>query len=168
MIYGAVLRAPVEGAAPDKFDEAKAKAVAGVIDVIKLPYGIGVLAQAPWAAFEARGAIAATTSWTHVGHAWGFDSDKGIEKFAAAARDPKAKVTVWSKQGDASAELTKVASLMEADYYCDYACHAQMEPLNAIAAVSAAGDAVEIWWVRRARRGPWKQLPTLSASVAIR
>jgi isoquinoline 1-oxidoreductase beta subunit len=49
MIYGAVLRAPVEGAAPDKFDEAKAKAIAGVIDVVKLPYGIGVLAQAPWA-----------------------------------------------------------------------------------------------------------------------
>src|SRR5262249_22025270 len=28
---------------------------------------------------------------------------------------------------------------------CDYAYHAQMEPLNAVAAVSAAGDAVEIW-----------------------
>src|SRR5919197_1745450 len=30
MIYGAVLRAPVEGAAPDKIDEEKAKPVAGV------------------------------------------------------------------------------------------------------------------------------------------
>jgi isoquinoline 1-oxidoreductase beta subunit len=145
MIYGAVLRAPVEGATPDKFDEAKAKAVAGVIDVVKLPYGIGVLAQVPWAAFEATDAIAATTSWIHDGRAWGFDSDKGIEKFAAAARDPKAKVTVWSEQGDAAAELIKVASVMEADYRCDYACHAQMEPLNATAAVSVAGDSVEIW-----------------------
>jgi isoquinoline 1-oxidoreductase beta subunit len=34
---------------------------------------------------------------------------------------------------------------MEAEYRCDYAYHAQMEPLNAVAAVSPAGDAVEIW-----------------------
>ena len=34
---------------------------------------------------------------------------------------------------------------MEVEYRCDYAYHAQMEPLNAIASVSPAGDAVEIW-----------------------
>ena len=34
---------------------------------------------------------------------------------------------------------------MEAEYRCDYAYHAQMEPLNAIASVSPAGDSVEIW-----------------------
>ena len=34
---------------------------------------------------------------------------------------------------------------MEAEYRCDYAYHAQMEPLNAVASVSPAGDAVEIW-----------------------
>jgi isoquinoline 1-oxidoreductase beta subunit len=96
-------------------------------------------------AFEARDAIAGTTSWTHDGQAWGFDSDKGIERFASAARDPKAKVTVFSEQGDAAAELTKVASVMEADFRCDYSYHAQIEPVNATAAVSAAGDAVEIW-----------------------
>ena len=30
MLYGAVLRAPVEGSVPDKIDDAKAKAIAGV------------------------------------------------------------------------------------------------------------------------------------------
>ena len=34
---------------------------------------------------------------------------------------------------------------MDAEYRCDYAYHAQMEPLNAIASVSPAGDSVEIW-----------------------
>ncbi|MFZ0148980.1 MAG: molybdopterin cofactor-binding domain-containing protein, partial [Xanthobacteraceae bacterium] len=42
MLYGAVLRSPVEGAAPEKFDEAKAMAIKGVVKVVKLPYGIGV------------------------------------------------------------------------------------------------------------------------------
>src|SRR5215469_12304979 len=49
MLYGAVLRAPVEGAAPDKIDESKARAVAGVIKVIPMPYGVGVVAETPWA-----------------------------------------------------------------------------------------------------------------------
>jgi isoquinoline 1-oxidoreductase subunit beta len=30
-------------------------------------------------------------------------------------------------------------------YLCDYAYHAQMEPLNAVASVSAAGDSAEVW-----------------------
>src|SRR5215468_7434221 len=37
MLYGAVLRAPVEGSAPDRIDEAKAKAVAGVTSIVRLP-----------------------------------------------------------------------------------------------------------------------------------
>jgi isoquinoline 1-oxidoreductase subunit beta len=35
--------------------------------------------------------------------------------------------------------------VVEAEYRSDYAYHAQMEPLNAIAAVSADGDAAEVW-----------------------
>src|SRR5438128_4063008 len=45
MLYGTVLRAPVEGAAPAKIDEFKARAVVGVIKVIRMPYGVGVVAQ---------------------------------------------------------------------------------------------------------------------------
>jgi isoquinoline 1-oxidoreductase beta subunit len=84
MIYGAVVRAPVEGSAPDRVDDAKAKAVPGVISIVKLPYGVGVLAETAWAAFAARQALDIT--WTRQGTAWGFDSEKGMEAFAAAAR----------------------------------------------------------------------------------
>jgi isoquinoline 1-oxidoreductase subunit beta len=143
MIYGAVIRAPVEGSAPDKIDDAKAKAVTGVIGIIKLPYGVGVLAETAWAAFAARQTLDVT--WTREGAAWGFDSDKGMEAFAAAARDPNAKATDWSKTGDVRAEMPRAASVQESEYRCDYAYHAQMEPLNAVASVSAAGDSAEIW-----------------------
>jgi isoquinoline 1-oxidoreductase beta subunit len=143
MIYGAVIRAPVEGSAPDHVNDAKAKAISGVVDVLRLPYGVGVLAETAWAAFAARQALEIT--WTRQGQAWGFDSDKGMEQFAAAARDPNAPATDWSKAGDVRSEMPKAASAMEAEYRCDYAYHAQMEPLNATAAVSAAGDSAEIW-----------------------
>src|SRR6476660_6394058 len=54
MLYGAVLRAPVEGAAPDMVDGAKAKSIADVLQIVKLPYGVGVIAETPWAAFDAK------------------------------------------------------------------------------------------------------------------
>src|SRR6266705_1093836 len=102
MLYGAVLRAPVEGSGPDRVDGAAGKAVSGVIDLIVLPYGVGVLADTPWAAFEAKDAIARTITWTKSGKAWGFDSDKGMDAFVAAARDQATPATEWSKAGDAA------------------------------------------------------------------
>ena len=145
MLYGAVLRAPVEGAAPEKFDEAKAAAIKGVVKVVKLPYGVGVVAETPWAAFAARRVIESDVVWSRDGKAWSFGSDQGLQNFAAAARDPNAKATDWFKVGDVRAELPKAASTLEAEYLCDYAYHAQMEPLNAVASVAASGDSAEVW-----------------------
>jgi isoquinoline 1-oxidoreductase beta subunit len=145
MIYGTVLRAPVEGAAPERIDDAKAKAVKGVIKIVKLPYGVGVLAETPWAAFDARTALVDAVAWSKTGKAWGFDSEQGLQALGAAARDLNAQAAEWFKAGDAKAELPKAAITVEAEYRCDYAYHAQMEPLNAVASVSAAGDTAEIW-----------------------
>src|SRR5262245_35085153 len=143
MLYGAVLRAPVDGSVPDKIDDAKAKVIAGAVKIVRLPYGVGVLADTPWAAFEARRALAVT--WSRTGTAWGFDSDKGIERFAADARNLARGATEWSRIGDTRGEMPKAASTMDAEYRCDYAYHAQMEPLNAIASVAPGGHPVEIW-----------------------
>ena len=89
-----------------------------------------MVAETPWAAFAARRAVEASVTWSKDGKAWGFDSDKGLEAFAATARDPNAKATDWFKLGDVRAEMPKAASTFEAEYLCDYAYHAQMEPLN--------------------------------------
>src|SRR5256714_95194 len=51
MLYGAVLRGPVEGSAPQAIDDAAARAIAGVVRIVRLPFGVGVLAETPWAAF---------------------------------------------------------------------------------------------------------------------
>src|SRR5580693_2815838 len=161
MIYGAVLRSPVEGGAPDKLDDAAAKAVAGVIDVVRLPYGVGVLAQTPWAAFDAKSALESGVTWQRSGKAWGFDSDKGLDAFAADARNLNMPTTVdWFKQGDAAAALAKAATAIQAEYRCHYAYHAQMEPLNAVASVSATGDAAEVWC--------GTQYPTAALAAAAR
>jgi isoquinoline 1-oxidoreductase subunit beta len=145
MLYGAVLRAPVEGASAEYVDQAQVKAIPGVVGVVMLPYGVGVVAQSPWAAFAARQEILKTVRWNREGKAWGFDSDKGLEEFIASVRDPARQASDWFTAGDARAELAKAASTYEAEYQCDYAYHAQMEPLNAVAAVPAGADSAEIW-----------------------
>jgi isoquinoline 1-oxidoreductase subunit beta len=160
MIYGAVVRSPVLGGAPDTIDDTATKAVAGVIDIVRLPYGAGVLAETPWAAFNAKSALEPGVTWLHTGKAWGFDSNKGLDAFAADARDLNKPTVEWYKQGDAEAALAAAATRIEAEYRNHYVYHAQMEPLNAIASVSAAGDAAEVW--------VGSQFPTAAQATAAR
>jgi isoquinoline 1-oxidoreductase beta subunit len=143
MIYAAVLRSPVEGGAPDKIDDAAAREVEGVIRTVRLSYGVGVLAETPWAAFKAKRALNVT--WTRGGKAWNYSTEQGFKTFTAVARDLAHSGMAWEKVGDAPGAMKQAATVLEGEYYCDYAYHAQMEPLNSVASVSASGDAVEIW-----------------------
>ncbi len=143
MLYGAILRSPVEGGAPDRIDDAKAKSIAGVVQIVPLPYGVGVIAETPWAAFDAKEALNVT--WTRTGKAWGFNSEKALVGFAAAVRDMSQPTKLWAKEGDAPAALQTAATVVEGEYRNDLVYHAQMEPLNAVASVSPAGDSCELW-----------------------
>jgi isoquinoline 1-oxidoreductase beta subunit len=145
MLYGTVLRAPVEGSVPNKIDEGKAKAIPGVVGVIRLPHGVGVVAETAWAALKARQALTDAVTWSRTGVAWGFDSDKAHDKFAADAKNFNQAARDWSAQGNARQAFQSAAHTVEGEYRCDYAYHAQMEPLNAVASVSPNGDSVEIW-----------------------
>lgn len=143
MIYGAILREPMEGAAPEKIDDAAARAIEGVIKIVPLKYGVGVLAETPWAAFKAKNALKVT--WSRTAKGWGFSNDKGYERFAAAAKDPQRKGVIWETKGDPQGAMKTAATVFEGEYRADYAYHAQMEPLNSVAAVSPTADSVEIW-----------------------
>ncbi|MGZ5138721.1 MAG: molybdopterin cofactor-binding domain-containing protein [Burkholderiales bacterium] len=143
MIYGAILREPMEGAAPERIDDADARAIEGVIAIVPLKYGVGVLADSPWTAFKAKNAL--KVAWSRKATGWGHSSEKAYEKFAAASRDPNRKGIAWETKGDVQAAMSRAASVFEGEYRADYAYHAQMEPLNSVADVSPAGDAAEIW-----------------------
>ena len=143
MLYGAVLRGPVEGAAPAAIDDAQARAVAGVLRIVPMAFGVGVIAETPWAAFEAKNALKVT--WDRRARAFGHDSDKAIQVYSAAARDLNRAGKPWDTAGDARGAMEKAAKIYESEYACDYSYHAQMEPLNSVASVSPAADACEIW-----------------------
>src|SRR5712692_592176 len=139
MLYGAVLRSPVEGAAPASIDDAQARAVAGVVRIVPVAFGVGVIAETPWAAFDAKNALKVT--WDRRARAFGHDSDRAIPVYSAAARDLNRAGKPWDNTGDALAAMQKAAKIYEGEFVCDYTYHAQMEPLNSVASVSPAGDA---------------------------
>src|SRR5712664_2792351 len=143
MLYGAVLRGPVEGAAPLAIDDARSRAIPGVVSIVRMPFGVGVIAETPWAAFGAKDALEVT--WDRRARAFGHDSARAPAIYSAAARDLTRSGKPWDSAGDAPGAMQKAAKTYEAEYICDYTYHAQMEPLNSVASVSAAGDACEIW-----------------------
>src|SRR5256712_1913941 len=143
MLYGAVLRGPVEGTSPLTIDDAQARAVPGVVRVVRLPFGVGVLAETPWAAFDAKNALKVT--WDRRARAFGHDSDKAIPIYSAAARNLNRAGKPWDSAGDAPGAMQKAAKVYEGEFVCDYTYHAQMEPLNSVASVSPSGDSCEIW-----------------------
>jgi isoquinoline 1-oxidoreductase beta subunit len=143
MIHGTILREPMEGAAPEKIDDSAARAIEGVIKIVPLKYGVGVLAETPWAAMKGKNAL--KVEWSRKATGWGYSTEKGFQSFEKVGKDANQKGVAWETHGDAPGAIAKAASTFEGEYRADYAYHAQMEPLNSVAAVSITGDAVQIW-----------------------
>jgi isoquinoline 1-oxidoreductase beta subunit len=114
-----------------------------VVNVVRLPYGVAVIADAPWAAFQAKNAL--NVVWIRNGKAWGHSTEKVMKDFTAIVRDASKTGVAFDKNGDMGGAMKQAVSTLEAEYFCDYAYHAQMEPLNSVASVSPDGKSVEIW-----------------------
>jgi len=143
MIYGAILRTPVLGGTPESVDKSKSLEVNGVLAIEILPYGVGVLAETPWAAFEGKNAL--SVDWSNEGPGDTFNSREGIEAFAKDARTRSGLTEAWEETGDVETALNDAARTYEREYQSDFAYHAQMEPLNAVASVSSDGETCEVW-----------------------
>lgn len=143
MLYAAVLRAPVEGETAQQVDELEALAVEGALRTLRLPDGIAVVAERMEAALAAKERLA--VDWSETAPARAFDSAADLAAYAEAAADPARKATPWHAAGDAAAAIAGAERVVKADYLSDYAYHAQMEPMAAVAAVEADGKGAEVW-----------------------
>ena len=124
MLIAVVARAPVFGAKVKSFDADKAKAVAGVVDVVQVPSGVAVLGKHFWAAKSGRDAL--VVDW---------DLGAGATLSTAALREDYRKLAatagaVAKTAGDADAALKGAAHVIDAEYEVPFLAHAPMEPLN--------------------------------------
>lgn len=142
MVYASALHSPVHGNSPEAWNDAAIKAMPGVIASVKLPGGVGVVAESFPQAMAARRALRVAWSRNKVD---GFDSDQALHRYAAIHADPAAAVKVVDAKGEVKAAFTSAAKVYKAEYRSDYTYHAQLEPLNAVARFNDAGDKVEVW-----------------------
>jgi isoquinoline 1-oxidoreductase beta subunit len=141
MLYGAVLRPPVPGSAPERVDDSAARAVPGVAQIVRLPYGVGVLGSG----YEAvhRGKAALKVTWSRGAKAAGYNTDAVRGDYAAVAASLSRKGLPVFEQGDYGAAMKKAVRTFSAVFLSDHVYHATMEPMNATARVD--GDRVELW-----------------------
>ncbi|HSC95405.1 MAG TPA: molybdopterin cofactor-binding domain-containing protein [Burkholderiales bacterium] len=143
MVYATVRHSPVHGGTPEGWNEDKVNSMRGVLGTIRLPEGVAVIADSLPHALAARGAL--EVAWKP-GKAAGFDSEKALaDTYVKVHADPSAKRQTLDSKGDAKAAFRSAAKTYKSEYRSDYGYHAQMEPLNAVARFTDAGDRVEVW-----------------------
>ncbi len=143
MLYAAVLRSPVEGEAALEVDETEARGIPGVVRTVTLPDGIAVVAERLEAAFAGRDRL--SVQWSETAPARSFDSEATLAAYEQAAGDPDRNAAIWSESGDAAAAIAEAERVVQRTYLSDYAYHAQMEPMAAVASVDPDGKGAEVW-----------------------
>jgi len=148
MLVAVIARPPVVGAKLTSVDDAAAKKIPGVKQIVRMPTpsapyafkpwgGVAVLADNTWAAMRGRAALKLTWSASPNDD---YDSKAYKQSMAAAVQKPG---DVRRNKGDAEAALEQAASTVERDYYVPHLLHTPMEPPAATARVVDGG--LEVW-----------------------
>ncbi len=148
-----VVRPPVlHGRLVRIVDASKARAQAGVVDVVAIPQGVAVVADSYW---RARKAAALLELEWDAGKLTSFSSSRLHETQKVLVREQARHV---SSRGDVDAALATAAKRLRAVYEVPYLAHATMEPMNATAHVEEERCRV---WVPT-------QSPTITKEVVAR
>ncbi len=127
MLFATVSQSPVFGGHVKSYDEAAAKAVKGVEDVVQIPNGVAVVADSTW---HAKLGLEALKPQFEGGESVGLDSTKVTARLRAAL----------DEMGKAEVTAEKV---LDVEYEMPYLHHAAMEPMNCTAYVTT--DSCEVW-----------------------
>ena len=141
MLTAVVAHPPRYGAKVKSFDATQAKAVKGVVDVVKFETpvrsGVAVLAKDFWSARKGRDAL--KVQWDE-STAFTQGSDELMAEYKELAKKPGA---IAKKEGDVDAAFASAAKIIEAEYEFPFLSHASMEPLNCV--VQIGDNGAEVW-----------------------
>ena len=125
MVHGRVVRPPRYGSTLESVDEAKARAIPGVIAVVRDGSFLGVIAEREEQAVKARVALAESAKWKA-----GPELPDPANIFAHLKSLPTKVEVIGVKQAPALASAPKV---LEATYTKPYMAHASIGPSAAVA-----------------------------------
>ncbi len=124
MVHGRVVRPPSYGAKLESFDEAAAKAMPGVIAVVRDGSFLGVVATREEQAVKARAALVKSAKWTP-----GPELPDPAKIFEVIKSLPSKDATIGVKQAPALA----APRILEATYTKPYMAHGSIGPSAAVA-----------------------------------
>ena len=137
MKFAVVAQSPTFGGKLVSVDEAKAKAVRGVSQVVRLDDAVAIVANHTYAAKQ--GLAAAAPQWDAGPNAKLSQADI-VAQLVSASEKPGA---VARHDGDAAAAIAGAARKVEAIYEQPFLAHATMEPMNCTVQMSKEG--CDIW-----------------------
>ncbi|PCI33975.1 MAG: hypothetical protein COB54_02960 [Alphaproteobacteria bacterium] len=138
MVYVVVARPPRFGGKVKSFDDSKARAVRGVVDVQKIPRGIAVYAKNTWAALKGRDALILT---------WDFSEaeNRSTDEMLTQYRDAMKKTgNIALDKGDAAAASDSAEQKTSLEFVFPFLAHAPMEPQNCVIRY-VEGKSAELW-----------------------
>ena len=137
MKIATVAASPVLGGTVAGLDEAKAMAIAGVRQIVKLDDVVAVVADHMWAAKQGLAALA--IRWDDGPNAKVSTADV-VRELDAASQQPG---VVARKEGDAAAAIAAATVKLDAVYQAPFLAHTTMEPINCT--VHVRPDGCEVW-----------------------
>jgi isoquinoline 1-oxidoreductase subunit beta len=137
MLTAVIARPPRFGARVASVNDAAARQVPGVVDVVQIPSGVAVLADDFWAARMGREALIIT--WDESA-AETRGTPELFAEFRALAGQPGLE---FRNDGDATAAIDGAATILEADFEFPYLAHAPMEPLDCV--IRLDGQTCDLW-----------------------
>lgn len=151
MVFATVARPPVYGAKLKSVDDADARAMPGVLDVIEIAGtgqpagfkplgGVAVVADNTWAAIEGRKALKIEWDFGPAGDNAAYTSAAYRETLEKTSQSPGKKIR---DRGSVEQALSEASSVVEATYYMPHMAQAPMEPPVAI--VRVVDGKAEVW-----------------------
>jgi isoquinoline 1-oxidoreductase beta subunit len=137
MLTVLVAHPPCLGATVKSFRDSRTRAVTGVVDVVRIPTGIAVLATGFWAAKKGRDAL--EIEWDE-SRASRLDTDALLQHYRELARRPG---TVARSEGNPVEVLDGSARKVSAVFEVPYLAHAAMEPLDCAMEITPQG--CQLW-----------------------
>ncbi len=137
MLTALVAHPPRFGATVKSFNASKTIMVKGVVEVVRIPSGVAVLARDFWSAKQGRDAL--LVEWDESA-ANRLGSTEILDQYRALAAKPGA---VARSEGNAADALAGAAKRIDAAYEFPFLAHAPMEPMDCV--VKFDGDRCEVW-----------------------
>ena len=133
MLLAMLQRPPAFGSKIKSVDASAAKAMPGIVDVVRFGNNVAVVGKSTWEIMQARKALKVE-----------YEKDSTIE--STTDHDALFKnlmdggnATVRRKDGDVEAAFKNAAKVLLSEYQCPFLSHSPMEPMNFFAHVRADG-----------------------------